>query len=51
VGEVVIKKILDHLHIPSEVPKIHPTRAPPQMEFLFKEVLKSKPEEASLDAD
>jgi hypothetical protein len=29
----VIKKILDHLHLPSEVPKIHEARAPPQMEF------------------
>ena len=28
-----IKKILDHLHLPSEVPKIHPARAPPQQEF------------------
>ena len=27
-----IKKILDHLHLPSEVPKIHPARAPPQQE-------------------
>ena len=30
---VVIKKILNHLHLPSEVPTIHPARALPQMEF------------------
>jgi len=29
----VIKIILDHLHLPSEVQNIHPTRAPPQLEF------------------
>jgi hypothetical protein len=30
---IVIKKILDHLHLPTELPKIHPARAPPQPEF------------------
>ena len=29
----VIKNILDHLHLPTELPTIHPARAPPQMEF------------------
>ena len=29
----VIKKILDHLHLPAELPTIHPARAPPQQEF------------------
>ena len=29
----VIKKILNHLKLPSEAPKIHQARAPPQMEF------------------
>jgi hypothetical protein len=29
----VIKKILDHLHLPTELPTIHPARTPPQMEF------------------
>ena len=29
----VIKKILDHLKLPSDVPARHPARAPPQIGF------------------
>ena len=32
-GPKLIKKILDHLHLPSDAPKNHQARAPPQMEF------------------
>ena len=31
----VIKKILDHVGLPTEPPPIHPARAPPQPEFDF----------------